>query len=218
MRFPILPFLLVASCSIPDPSTLPLICTVTDPCPPGRSCTNGVCSQPPAPDGPLVADMTMNTDDLPPSADLSSSADLAEVVGCKGAVGAVRLAEKVYKCPGVFSPVNKASGLCAAGYSVCGTLPPAAATLCNTQPGFFASSLIGSRRDIDPPGASVCSQAELLRTVYGCGAGGLVAATTCSSLTRLIDCDRNVGTWACASSLDASSQNLATNGVLCCAP
>ena len=61
-------------------------------------------------------------------------------------------------------------------------------------------------------------QAELLRTVYGCGAGGLVAATTCSSLTRLVDCDRNVGTWACASSLDASSQNLATNGVLCCAP
>lgn len=215
MRFPIIPLLVLASCSIPDPTTLPLVCSDTDPCPPGRFCTQGVCSQPAA-DGPL--DMTMKTDDLPPSADLSSSADLAEVVGCKGAVGAVRLAEKVYKCPGVFSPVNKASGLCAAGYSVCGTLPPAAATLCNTQPGFFASSLIGSRRDIDPPGASVCSQAELLRTVYGCGAGGLVAATTCSSLTRLIDCDRNVGTWACASSLDASSQNLATNGVLCCAP
>lgn len=217
MRFPILPILLIASCSIPDPTTVPLTCTDTDPCPPGRFCTSGVCSQPPSSDGPL-ADMSANTDDLPPAYDLSNSADLAEVIGCKSAVGAVRLADKVYKCPGVFSATNKASGLCAAGYSVCGTLPAAAATLCNTQPGFFASSLIGSRRDIDPPGASVCSQAELLRTVYGCGAGGLVAATTCSSFTRLIDCDRNVGTWACASTLDASSQNLATNGVLCCAP
>ena len=77
--------------------------------------------------------------------------------------------------------------------------------------------MIGSRRDIDAPGASLCTQAELLRTVYGCGAG-LVAGTTCAGLTRLVDCDRNVGTWSCGNSLDASSQNKATNGVLCVPP
>lgn len=216
MRLLCFPFgmaLLCSACIISDPTTVPLICTPQDPCPSGRTCTGGVCSDP-------VADVDLAAADLSAmdlaTTDAATVSDLAEPNGCKA--GGTRLAAGVYKCPGVFSPgAAKASLLCASTHSLCSKLDPAVAATCNAQPGFFASSIIGSRRDIDPVGTGICNQTEIFRVVYGCGAGGLAASAVCSGLARLVDCQASLATWTCSANLDASSQSTATNGVLCCA-
>ena len=209
--FPLLLLILVAGCTIPDPATIPLSCDPANPCPSGRSCIDGQCSQD-QPDLSIVVDLGIDAsiDGMLPAP------DLAEPSGCKGSGSRLEAGE--WRCPGTFGGAVKASSLCASGYSVCAKLTPAALSACNAQAGFFASTQMGSRRDTDPIGTSKCDNSEIVKTVFGCGGGGTLASMQCSGLTRVIDCSASVLTWTCGSTLDTTSQNVGTNGVLCCSP
>ena len=201
-----LPLILLAGCSIADPATVPLSCDTANPCPSARTCIDGQCSD--QPDLSIVdLGIDASTDGMLPVP------DLAEPNGCKGSGS--RLAPGEWRCQGTFGGAVKASSLCASGYSPCSKLTPTALTACNALPGFFASTQMGSRRDTDPIGTSRCDLAEIVKTVFGCGAGTL-ASMQCSGLTRVIDCSASVLTWTCGTSLDTTSQNVSTNGVLCC--
>lgn len=202
--------LLASACSIADPSTVPLQCDENNPCPTGRVCEDtGMCSQP--------ADLSMA-----PPADMSTpdgaSGDMSEANGCK--TNGTRLAAGEWRCPGAFNSTNKASSLCAAGFTLCAKLSPAALAACNALTGFAASSLIGSRKDTDAVGTARCDQAEIVRVVFGCGSGGgsVNASMTCGAMTRIVDCSAQGAIWNCGNTLDTTSQASSANGVLCCAP
>lgn len=203
--------LTVAACSIPDPTQVPLRCDQANPCPSGRLClSSGECSDPP--------DMTVSGQDAAAPVDMTSTPnpDLLEPNGCKDGNG-TKLGAGQWRCPGAFgSGANpKASAMCASGYAVCQTLDAAAQQACNALPGFFASTVIGSRKDGTPYGTGQCDQRELHAVVYGCG-NGLAATMTCSGFDKLIDCNQQIATWTCATTIDATSQKNALNGVLCC--
>lgn len=203
----ILPLLLLAGCTVADPATVPLVCDTANPCPAGRSCADGQCSE--TPDLSIVLDLGIDASSDGPVP------DLAEPNGCKSGTG-TRLAPGEWRCQGTFGGAIKASSLCSSGYSLCTKLTAGALTACNGLPGFFASTQMGSRRDTDPVGTSRCDGAEIVKTIFGCGSGGTAASMPCSGLPRLIDCSASVLTWTCGSSLDTTSQNVSTNGVLCC--
>lgn len=145
-----------------------------------------------------------------------STADMTEKPGCAAADGK-RLGPGVYKCPGAFGGTNpKASALCASGYSPCTKIDAQAQAACNADPFFFASAIIGSRKDLAPLGSGQCDQRELYPVVYGCGNSGRQASMTCSGFDHLVDCNEQLTTWTCASSLDATTNKQKGNGVLCC--
>jgi hypothetical protein len=142
--------------------------------------------------------------------------DMTEPSGCAAGDG-VRLPSGIYKCPGAFGgTAPKASALCASGFAPCQTINAAAQAACNAEPFFFASAIIGSRRDGAAPGTGKCDQSELYGVVYGCGNSSLVASMSCGGFDHLIDCNQQVATWTCASTLDATVNKLKGNGVLCC--
>lgn len=205
-------FLTLAGCSIPDPTQVPLRCDQDNPCPDGRRCLeDGECSAPPdmqaiSPDASVVPDLTTMS---PP--------DMAEANGCKDGNG-TRLGAGQWRCPGAFGGANpKASALCSTGYVVCAALDAAALQVCNGLTGFFASSVIGSRRDGTPYGTSQCDQRELHKVVFGCG-NGRVASMACSGFDKLVDCNEQIATWTCDTTIDGTQQKNALNGVLCCKP
>ena len=204
-------YLTFTSCSIPDPSQVPLRCDQDNPCPAGRTClVSGECSDP--------SDMSVALADGATTADMTTVAnppDMSEPKGCKDG-GGTRLAPGQWRCPGVFGGTNpKASALCSTGFVVCQALDPAALAACNGMPGFFASTVIGSRRDTTPYGTGQCDQRELHRVVYGCG-NGLTASMSCSGFDKLIDCNQQLATWTCDATIDGTAQKNALNGVLCC--
>jgi hypothetical protein len=141
--------------------------------------------------------------------------DLVEAPGCRAGNG-TRLGIGQWLCPGSFGGTSpKASVLCATGFTLCAALDAQALAACATAPGFFASSVIGSRKDTAPVGTGQCDQKELIPVVYGCGVGnGIVASMACSGFPKLIDCT-NFG-WTCATTLDGTSSTNPKNGVLCC--
>ena len=202
--------LALAACSIPDPTQVPLRCDTDNPCPSGRTClSDGQCSDPP--------DMSASSNqDAAVAADMpASDPDLLEPNGCKDGNG-TRLAAGQWRCPGVFGGANpKASALCASGFAVCQTLDATAQQACNALPGFFASTVIGSRKDGTPYGTGQCDQRELHAVVYGCG-NGLTASMACSGFDRLVDCNQSLTTWTCDTTIDKTAQKNALNGVLCC--
>lgn len=106
--------------------------------------------------------------------------------------------------------------LCSNGYTPCLEINATAQAACNAAPFFFASAIIGSRRDAAPPGTGQCDQRELYPVVYGCGSSSLTASTSCGGFDHLIDCNQQVGTWTCASTLEATVNKQKGNGVLCC--
>lgn len=199
--------LFVAACSIPDPDQVPLRCDSANPCPEGRQCqADGMCS----PAAASMADLGVATDMT------GASVDMSERPGCAGPDG-TRLGPGTYKCPGAFGGTNpKASALCAQGYAPCDKIDAAALAACNAGPSFFASAIIGSRRDFTPPGTGQCDQRELFPVVYGCGSSGRVASMACSGFDHLIDCNEQLSFWTCGTSLDATTSKQKNNGVLCC--
>jgi|JI10StandDraft_1071094.scaffolds.fasta_scaffold16401_6 hypothetical protein len=206
----LLPLIFLSGCQIQDPSGVPLLCDAANPCPPGRDCVGGMCADNADISVPSVTDLSdvdANQSDL-------GGTDLAEPPGCQS--GGTRLAPKEWACPGVFGITKKASSLCAVGFAPCLKLSAAALAVCNSRSGFFASQLFGSRRDTDPVGTSRCDQAELVKTILGCGVGGTTSSMSCSGMNRLADCSAAVTTWTCGANLDASGNNNAANGVLCC--
>lgn len=143
-----------------------------------------------------------------------AQADMTEVPGCKG--NGTRLGPGQWRCPGAFGGMNpKASDLCAAGFTPCKTLDAAALAVCNGMAGFFASSVIGSRRDTSSPGTGQCDQREIYAVIYGCG-NGLNASQACSGFDKLLDCQQQIATWTCATNLDGTTNKNGANGVLCC--
>lgn len=194
----LLPFL---SCTIADPAVVALICDPSNPCPEGRQCTDGQCSD------PSIPDASVN--------DLVVTPDLVETPGCRASNG-TRLGIGQWLCPGSFGGTSpKASMLCAPGFAICVTLDSNALAICNATPGFFASTFIGSRRDPAPAGTGQCDQKEAKPVVYGCGSSGYSASTTCSGLTRVIDCATSV-VWICGATIDSTTSPSPTSGVLCC--
>lgn len=189
-------------CTIADPAGVALLCDANNPCPEGRQCTDGQCADPAVQDA-SISDLTVTT-------------DLAEVAGCRASNG-TRLGTGQWLCPGSFGGASpKASTLCASGFTLCATLDAQALAACNAAAGFFASSVIGSRKDTAPVGTGQCDQKELIAVVYGCGVGaGLTASMACSGFPKLIDCYMNAG-WNCATTLDGTSSVNPKNGVLCC--
>ena len=188
-------------CTIADPAGVALLCDANNPCPEGRQCTDGQCADPAAQDA-SISDLTVTT-------------DLSEVSGCRASNG-TRLGTGQWLCPGSFGGASpKASTLCANGFTLCATLDAQALAACNAAAGFFASSVIGSRKDTAPVGTGQCDQKELIAVVYGCGIGnGLVASMACSGFPKLIDCT-SFG-WSCGTTLDGTSSLSPKNGVLCC--
>lgn len=201
--------LYLAACTIPDPTQVPLRCDDANPCPSGRVCASGQCSDPSdmaTTDG-AVADGSATGDMLVP--------DMGEPNGCANGNGS-RLDKGQWRCMGAFGGTNpKASALCASGFKVCDSLTSGAQQACNALPGFFASQIIGSRRDGMPYGVGQCDQRELHRVVYGCG-NGLTASMACSGFDKLIDCNQQFMFWTCDASIDSTMQKNASNGVLCC--
>ncbi len=194
----LVPFL---ACTIADPAGVALLCDANNPCPEGRQCTDGQCSDP-SPQDASVSDLIVIT-------------DLVETPGCRAGNG-TRLGIGQWLCPGSFGGTSpKASVLCATGFTLCAALDAQALAACATAPGFFASSVIGSRKDTAPVGTGQCDQKELIPVVYGCGVGnGIVASMACSGFPKLIDCT-SFG-WTCGTTLDGTSSINPKNGVLCC--
>lgn len=189
------------SCTIADPAGVALLCDANNPCPEGRQCTDGQCADPSA------LDASVN--------DLVVAADLTESPGCRAGNG-TRLGMGQWLCPGSFGGASpKASTLCAPGFTICATLDANALATCNATPGFFASTFIGSRKDPAPAGTGQCDQKEVKPVVYGCGSSGYAASTTCSGLTRVIDCATSV-LWICGTTIDSTTSPSPTSGVLCC--
>lgn len=194
------------ACSIPSPESVPLRCDPDNPCPEGRTCQAGMCSVP------------LDDHDLGTSSGMDSGLpDASEVSGCKAANGR-RLGANQWACSGAFgdSGKPKASELCATGFTVCPQLDSAALAACNSMAGFWASPIIGSRRDTATPGTGQCDQREIMAVVYGCGMSGLAASMACNGYSRLIDCNSQLGVWICGTTIDATTSRNASNGVLCC--
>lgn len=195
------------SCEIADPAGVALKCDDGNPCPEGRQCTDGQCSE--------LSDLSVQSD-ASSTNDLTAAPDLADAPGCQAGNG-VRLGTGQWRCPGMFGGTSpKASDLCSVGFTLCAALDATALAACNAAAGFFASPVIGSRKDLAPAGTGQCDQRELFPVVYGCGANGLAASTVCSGYPKLIDCQQQVGVWTCGTTLDGTTNRNPSNGVLCC--
>lgn len=206
----ILPAIFLAAC-ISDATQIPIKCGPTDPCPEGQQCgAAGLCV---TPDQPAMDDMAM-------SSDAASNVDQAMMPGSGCTRGTATNLGRAWACRTMYNKTTMtASSACSQGFHVCRDstdIGAASLTACGNLDGFYAASYIGSRNEFQMPGAATCGQGELYKVIFGCGKGGVAAATSCVGLSRVIDCASSTTSYTCAGVIDGVDGRAATDGVLCC--
>jgi hypothetical protein len=196
----ILGFLLIlGACFSPDSTGISFKCDAQNPCTEGFSCIAGLCATAQA-----------------AAVDAGISMDLLPGTGC--AKGNGQPFGAAYGCPGTFDPVNPASSLCAAGWSLCNMGSQVNLTICDSISHFFSSGFMGIA---DWGGTNTCTGSDITlpyRTSLGCGNRTNVGAVyPCNGFNSgLLPSDPNWSSPLHATSLDQTTNTLATNGVLCC--
>ena len=204
---------LLAGCF--DPGIAPLRCSDEQPkCPDGLTCQGGTCQADSA-DASAIADLSstdMRTIDMSQSGCASGAGFPIGTMGC-------------WACAGTFSAAKPASSLCASGYS----LPANAAKIPDADcikvtGGFFVSSVYGATsRNFADPTFSQCGvfTGGLVEPgFFGCGSasgsGTLSPSGVCNGFRQQLQCLAVNGLTCPRSDINQNTNQLATNGVICC--
>ena len=211
---------LVWACYNPDLSKTHYTCTPAEPvCPDTYVCDGAHC----VPPGSPPADLSVSDVALPPPADQRPPHGCASGRGAPVGMGA-------WACPGLYDP-GHVRAMCAPGFEICKSAAGVDLSICRTTNGFYIADVRGydERKDCSTDASAVlCSYINNRERPlwFGCGSltgyqqicrrgcSGFVQANN-GSIAATIPGPPFVDSFT--SDIDEQTNNVSTNGVLCCA-